>query len=151
MLTNDIDPDGEVLVAYLDSAPSHASSFSLHANGTFTYAHDGSAALTDAFTYRAQDTRSGGSAPAMVRITIGMPDSVGLVDSSTGVWRLRNAAGVVSQFYYGNPGDYPFVGDWDCDGVDTPGLYRQSDGFAYLRNSNTQGIADRDVLLRGSG
>ena len=34
------------------------------------------------------------------------------------------------------------VGDWNCDGIDTPGLYRQSDGFVYLRNSNTQGVAD---------
>jgi hypothetical protein len=36
----------------------------------------------------------------------------------------------------------PFLGDWDCDGVDTPGLYRRSDGFVYLRNANTQGVAD---------
>jgi hypothetical protein len=48
----------------------------------------------------------------------------------------------VRSFYYGNPGDVPFLGDWDCDGVDTPGLYRQSDGYVYLRNSNTQGVAD---------
>jgi hypothetical protein len=34
------------------------------------------------------------------------------------------------------------MGDWDCDGIDTPGLFRQSDAFAYLRNTNTQGIAD---------
>jgi hypothetical protein len=34
------------------------------------------------------------------------------------------------------------MGDWDGDGIDTPGLYRQSDGYVYLRNSNTQGIAD---------
>jgi hypothetical protein len=34
------------------------------------------------------------------------------------------------------------MGDWDCDGIDTPGLFRQTDAFAYLRNSNTQGIAD---------
>ena len=46
------------------------------------------------------------------------------------------------EFYYGNPGDYPFMGDWNCDGIDTPGLFRQSDAYAYLRNSNTQGIAD---------
>jgi hypothetical protein len=26
--------------------------------------------------------------------------------------------------------------------VDTPGLYRRSDGYVYLRNTNTQGIAD---------
>ena len=34
------------------------------------------------------------------------------------------------------------MGDWNCDGIDTPGLFRTSDAFAYLRNSNTQGIAD---------
>ena len=69
-------------------------------------------------------------------------DLVGLVDQATGIWSLRGAAGGVTSFYYGDPGDVPFAGDWDCDGVDTPGLYRQSDGFVYLRNSNTQGIAD---------
>ena len=48
----------------------------------------------------------------------------------------------IESFFYGNPGDVPFMGDWDCDGIDTPGLYRQSDGYVYLRNSNTQGTAD---------
>ena len=38
--------------------------------------------------------------------------------------------------------DIPFMGDWDCNGTETPGLYRQSDGFAYIRNSNTFGVAD---------
>ncbi len=69
-------------------------------------------------------------------------DLVGLVDPVTGIWNLRGATGAVSSFFYGNPGDYPFVGDWNCDGVDTPGLYRQSDGFVYLRNSNSEGVAD---------
>jgi hypothetical protein len=69
-------------------------------------------------------------------------ETVGLVDPITGEWRLRNLAGVVTGFFYGNPGDVPFMGDWDCDGVDTPGLFRQSDAFAYLRNSNSQGLAD---------
>ncbi|MGH8872427.1 MAG: hypothetical protein ACRDWS_10670, partial [Acidimicrobiia bacterium] len=55
-------------------------------------------------------------------------DRVGLVDSSQGVWHLRGENGVVNSFFYGNPGDVPFVGDWNCDGIDTPGLYRQSDG-----------------------
>ncbi len=68
--------------------------------------------------------------------------TVGLVDPSTGIWHLQGRDGTTSSFYYGNPGDYPMVGDWDCDGVDTPGLYRQSDGYVYLRNSNTPGIAD---------
>jgi Tol biopolymer transport system component len=71
---------------------------------------------------------------------------VGLVDSAQGLWMLRG-----SRFFYGNPGDSPFVGDWDCNGTDTPGLYRQSDGFAYLRNSNTQGIADMKFYFGNPG
>ena len=38
------------------------------------------------------------------------------------------------------------AGDWDGDGDATPGLYRQSDGFFYARNSNTQGIADDECF-----
>jgi Tol biopolymer transport system component len=70
------------------------------------------------------------------------PYPIGLVDPGTGVWHLRFRDGRVTSFYYGSPGDLPFLGDWDGDGVETPGLYRQSDGFIYLRNSNTQGVAD---------
>jgi hypothetical protein len=71
-------------------------------------------------------------------------DTVMLIDDG-GRWARRQqvAAGSTStEFYFGDPGDVPFSGDWDCDGDETPGLYRQSDGFVYLRNSNTQGIAD---------
>jgi Tol biopolymer transport system component len=70
------------------------------------------------------------------------PYPMGLVDPGSGKWYLRDSSGRVTSFYYGNPGDVPFMGDWNCDGVDTPGLYRQSDGYVYLRNANTQGIAD---------
>jgi hypothetical protein len=69
-------------------------------------------------------------------------DAVGLVDASQGMWHLRDTAGNMQSFFYGNPGDVPFVGDWDCDGNATPGLFRTSDAFAYLRNANSQGIAD---------
>jgi hypothetical protein len=69
-------------------------------------------------------------------------DRVGLVDPATGIWHLRGVGGTTNSFFYGNPGDYPMAGDWNCDGVDTPGLYRQSDGFVYLRNSNSQGVAN---------
>jgi hypothetical protein len=67
---------------------------------------------------------------------------LGVVDPTSGIWYLREHDGSVRDFYYGNPGDYPMLGDWDCDGIATPGLYRQSDGYVYLRNSNSQGIAD---------
>lgn len=77
---------------------------------------------------------------------------VGVVDPSSGVWYLRNPlTGRTTSFYYGDPGDYPFMGDWDGDGLDTPGLYRRSDGYVYLRSSNTQGIADVAFLFGNPG
>jgi hypothetical protein len=69
-------------------------------------------------------------------------DRVGVIEPGNGVWRLWFDEAGYSRFFYGNPGDLGFMGDWDCDGVATPGLYRQSDGFVYLRSSNSQGIAD---------
>ncbi len=78
-------------------------------------------------------------------------DTLGLVDPATGLWYLQAEDGGVKSFYYGNPRDVPFMGDWDCDGVDTPGLYRQSDGFVYLRNSNTQGVADITFFFGNPG
>ncbi len=69
-------------------------------------------------------------------------DTVGVVDPAQGKWHLSDPSGDVASFFYGDPGDVPFMGDWDCDGLDTPGLFRSSDGFVYLRNANTQGIAD---------
>jgi glucose/arabinose dehydrogenase len=70
-------------------------------------------------------------------------DTVMLVDAARAQWHALDLGGrPITSFYFGNPGDTPLAGDWDCDGVATPGLYRRSDGFVYLRNSNTQGIAD---------
>jgi hypothetical protein len=69
-------------------------------------------------------------------------DGVGLVDVDQGIWHLRARNGDPVSFFYGNPGDFPMMGDWNCNGTDTPGLYRQSDGYVYLRNTNTQGPAD---------
>jgi hypothetical protein len=57
----------------------------------------------------------------------------------------------VTSFFYGNPGDIPFSGDWDADGVETLGLYRRSDGYVYLRNTNTQGIADISFYFGNPG
>jgi len=80
-------------------------------------------------------------------------DTVSWVDSE-GVWgvldRLKLSS-PISTFYFGNPGDLPFMGDWDGDGLATPGLYRQSDGFVYVRDSNTQGIADREFFFGNPG
>lgn len=70
------------------------------------------------------------------------PVPVGIVDPGTAEWELSDGAGTTISFVYGVPGDIPLVGDWDCDGIDTPGMFRPSNGFVYLRNSNTSGFAD---------
>ena len=72
----------------------------------------------------------------------GIQPTVGLFDASQGQWHLRNSTGAVTSFYFGNPGDYPIMGDWNCNGIDTVGMYRQSNGLVYLRNTNTQGSHD---------
>ncbi len=80
-------------------------------------------------------------------------DTIGYV-SAGGIWSIADRPRTepdVNSFYYGDPGDAPFAGDWDCDGVDTPGLYRRSDGFVYLRNVNTQGVADREFYFGDPG
>ncbi len=99
--------------------------------------------LKDLGTVTAADYPEGGE--GRIGVTL-FESQLGLVDTARGIWKLDGAA-----FYYGDPGDYPFVGDWDCDGVDTPGLYRQSDGYVYLRNSNTQGIADIKFFFGNPG
>jgi len=80
-------------------------------------------------------------------------DSIGYVDPG-GVWILADRPRTnpaETAFYFGNSGDESFTGDWDCDGVDTPGLYRQSDGLVYLRQSNTQGVADLEFYFGDPG
>jgi transforming growth factor-beta-induced protein len=69
-------------------------------------------------------------------------DSAAAVDQSQGRWYLGNDDGSANSFYFGDPGDYPLFGDWNGNSEDTPGVYRQSDGRVYLRNTNDQGVAD---------
>jgi hypothetical protein len=67
------------------------------------------------------------------------------------VWTKATTGLIENSFFFGNPGDVPFSGDWDCDGVETPGLYRQSDGYVYLRNSNTEGVANVSFFFGNPG
>jgi hypothetical protein len=149
---NDSDPDGIPTVAVLsvpagipangpaNTAPANGS-VTVRSDGKLVYQHDGGPSDSDVFTYQAFD---GNKVSPPVTVTIGVTPiaiTLGLVDPGNGQWHLRNPGGGVSRFFYGNPGDTPFLGDWDCDGIDTPGLYR-SDGFVYLRNANSTGNAD---------
>ena len=66
------------------------------------------------------------------------PDEPGQFNPSQGQWKLGDSV----PFFFGNPSDTPFIGDWNGNGEDTPGLFRRTDGFVYIRFSNTQGPAD---------
>jgi hypothetical protein len=62
-------------------------------------------------------------------------DDVLLVEPG-GRWHLRIPGGPDYTFWYGTPGDTPLLGDWDGDGIDTPGAWRAGPGggYAYLTN-----------------
>src|SRR5437867_3417419 len=61
-LANDTDAEANTLPATKLSDPSHGS-FTLNADGTFSYSYDGSETTTDSFTYKACDNGSSGSPP----------------------------------------------------------------------------------------
>jgi len=67
VLANDSDPQGKPLTAILFSNPAHGAIF-LNADGSFTYANDGTNAQSDSFSYGASDGSQ--SSPARVAITI---------------------------------------------------------------------------------
>jgi hypothetical protein len=130
-------------VADLDG-DGHADLFLVGPSGATTMRRGGASTHHPGVWYEwtAADTTAFGCPRSFINGPLADDDGVGLVDPRTGLWCLRGAYGQLEAFYFGNPGDEPLMGDWNCDGVDTPGLYRRSDGFVYLRNTNTQGVAD---------
>ncbi|OYT71992.1 MAG: hypothetical protein CFK52_06420 [Chloracidobacterium sp. CP2_5A] len=55
--------------------------------------------------------------------------------------KLENASGFADiNFLYGQAGDLPVAGDWDGDGVQSVGIFR--DGQFFLKNANAPGFAD---------
>lgn len=54
-------------------------------------------------------------------------------------------------FVFGNPGDHPVVGDWDSDGIDEVGLYRETTGLFYWRNTPATGFADGSIHFGNPG
>ena len=76
-------------------------------------------------------------------------DEVVLVEPN-GRWHIRVPGNDDYTFFYGIPGDVPLFGDWDGDGFDTPGMYRPTNGFAYLTNTlpadDGVGVAEFDFF-----
>ena len=61
-------------------------------------------------------------------------DSIILIEPN-GRWHIRQPDAFDFTFWFGNPADVPLFGDWDGDGVETPGMYRPGTGFVYLTNT----------------
>ncbi len=68
-------------------------------------------------------------------------DRFAMQDPGSGYWTLDDGRG----FYYGIPADIPMACDWNGNGISTPGLYRETSGFLYLRQTNTFGTADISI------
>src|SRR5437879_13250470 len=76
VLTNDTDADGDKLTAELVSGPTHAATFTLNPDGSFSYTPVPGYIGPDSFTYRARDSQTN-SAPATVNITIKRTEKAG--------------------------------------------------------------------------
>lgn len=51
------------------------------------------------------------------------------------------------EFFFGVPGDIPLMGDWDGNRVSTPAMFRPSNGFVYLANTNATQVAELEYYF----
>src|SRR5439155_3702607 len=70
VLSNDTDADNNPITAVLVSSPSHAASFTLNANGSFSYTPVGGYSGPDSFSYKANDGIANSNLAATVNITV---------------------------------------------------------------------------------
>src|SRR5437899_6409260 len=82
VLTNDTDADGDKLTAELVSGPTHAASFTLNPDGSFTYTPAPGYVGPDSFTYRARDSLTN-STPATVSLTVLAPNTAPMALNDT--------------------------------------------------------------------
>jgi hypothetical protein len=78
-----------------------------------------------------------------IQIVSGTPETIGIFRPSNFRFYLRNSntGGIANQeiFFGGDAADIPVAGDWNGDGKDTPGIYRN--GVWYLTDQSTTGAA----------
>ena len=106
VLANDTDADGNALTSILVSGPSHASSFALNANASFSYTAVATYSGSDKFTYKANDGTADSNV-ATVTITVSQPTNqppVAVVDSAS---TTRNTAVTINVL----------ANDYDPDGT----------------------------------
>ncbi|WP_148426890.1 VCBS repeat-containing protein [Micromonospora sp. AP08] len=80
-------------------------------------------------------------------------DSVGVFRPGNSTWYLTNGTSTATnntdaEFVFGNgaSGDVAVPGDWNKDGIDTPGVRRPGNNTVYLRNANSGGATDAEFI-----
>ncbi|MBN2594796.1 MAG: tandem-95 repeat protein [Sedimentisphaerales bacterium] len=80
VLDNDFDPEGEPITAALIDGPTHAESFTLSEDGSYSYTPEPGYVGTDSFTYTAS---AGGGTSAPVSVTITMTNTLPVAETET--------------------------------------------------------------------
>jgi VCBS repeat-containing protein len=97
VLANDTDVDtGDTRTAVLVSGPSHAASFTLNADGSFTYTPAANYSGPDSFSYKTRDAAGAESAPVTVSITVNMVNDVPTISVAAGGVCLADFRGQAS-------------------------------------------------------
>jgi len=65
-------------------------------------------------------------------------DRPAVQNPSNGYWTWDVASLTIWNFYFGSAGDIPLMGDWDGDGLDSPGIYRPSNSTFHLSEDDTR-------------
>jgi len=106
------------------------------------------ATLTATNTVTASSTATASNTPVPAQ-----PDTIGVYKNGLFYLRNTNSSGPqdILVVYGGDASDLPVVGDWNGDGIDTVGVYRNSTGFFFLSDSNTTPNVDYTVLFGNPG
>ncbi|GAB4555891.1 MAG: hypothetical protein OHK0023_27660 [Anaerolineae bacterium] len=79
--------------------------------------------------------------------------TIGLYRPSNGLfaYRLTNSGGIADRAtFYGNPGELAVTGDWNGDGIETPGMWSPSTGVFRLKDENNDAAPTVATFAFGS-
>jgi glucose/arabinose dehydrogenase len=86
------------------------------------------------------------------RISSAPAETIGVQRPSLGVFLMRNtntSGGPNKTLTFGLPTDLPITGDWNGDGVETPGVFRPTTGEFFLSNSTASPAVVSHYLVFG--
>ncbi|MGI0485065.1 beta strand repeat-containing protein [Pantanalinema rosaneae CENA516] len=145
VLDNDFDPDNDLpLTAQLASSPSHAASFTLNPDGTFTYIPIANFNGTDSFAYTVRDSQGVVSNTAIVTITVtpvndppvGSPDTYS-VNANT-VLTVLSTAGVLTND--SDPENNPLTAVLGTNPTNGTLTLNPNGSFVYTPNAGFSGV-----------